>query len=127
MALEKEFGDLQYLFAQKDLLTKPKAYSSSRGARVELLLIKRKYLKYKIYQERGHAMPHIHIDYGCNNHVASYAIETGERIEGNLDRKYEVDVSNWLSKNKEQLIKIWYALQSGEDTEALIGELQGDA
>lgn len=124
MALEEEFSELQRLLAQRDLITEPRKSSSSGF--IELLLAKRKNIKYKMYQERGHSMPHIHIDYGRMNHAASYAIETGERLEGNLPKEYDSDVSSWLSRNQGKLIELWKSLQDGEDPSPLVGELQGD-
>lgn len=124
MSLEDEFSELQRLLAQKDLITEPRKGSGSGF--IELLLAKRKNIKYKMYQERGHSMPHIHIDYGHMSHVASYSVETGERLEGNLPKKYDTDVSSWLSTNKEKLVEIWKSLQDGGEPSAIIGELQGD-
>jgi hypothetical protein len=109
VSLEDEFSELQRLLAQKDLITEPRKGSGSGF--IELLLAKRKNIKYKMYQERGHIMPHIHIDYGRTIHVASYSVETGERLEGNLPKKYDIDVSNWLSTNKEKLVEIWKSFQ----------------
>lgn len=55
-------------------------------------------MKIKIYPEPGHKMPHIHIDYGREHHVASFSIETGERIiQGTLDRKYDSEIKGWPS------------------------------
>lgn len=124
MSLEDEFSELQRLLAQKDLITEPR--KSSGSGFIELLLAKRKNIKYKMYQERGHSMPHIHIDYGRINHIASYSVETGERLEGNLPKKYDSDISSWLSTNREKLVKLWQLLQDAGETSAIIGELQGD-
>lgn len=124
MSLEYEFDELQRLFAQKDLLTEPSR--SSRSGFMEILLAKRKNMKIKIYQEKGHHLPHIHIDYGRQQHAASYAIETGERIEGNLPRKYDNDVSNWLEQNRDKVLEIWQSLQAGMPHEPLLAGLAGD-
>ena len=75
MNLDKEFSELQRLFANKDLLTDSR--QSTKTGLMEILLIKRKSMKLKIYQEKGHHLPHIHIDYGSMNHAASYAIASG--------------------------------------------------
>jgi len=83
-------------------------------------------MKFKIYQEKGHQLPHIHIDYGRQQHAASYAIETGERIEGNLSKKYDTDVSNWLDQNRDKVLAIWNDLQAGMPHELLLAELAGD-
>lgn len=62
MNLDEEFYELQKLFAQKDLLAEKRR--SSGGGFMEILLVKRQNMKIKIYQEKGHQLPHIHIDYG---------------------------------------------------------------
>lgn len=124
MILDEEFKELQRLFAQKDLLTSPRG--SGRGKFMEILLVKRQKMKIKIYQEKGHCLPHIHIDYGRQQHAASYAIESGERIEGSLSRKYDSDISNWLKRNREKVLKIWNALQDGKAHEPLVVELAGE-
>lgn len=93
---------------------------------MEILLAERKNMKIKIYQENGHHLPHIHIDYGRQHHAASYAIESGERIEGSLSKKYDSDVSGWLDRNREKVLEIWNSLQSGVPHEQLLAELAGD-
>lgn len=123
MNLKNEFNDLQRSFAEKDLLTESRPRSSSS---MELLLIKRKDMKIKIYQEKGHILPHIHIDYGNKKHAASYAIESGERLEGSLPNKYDKDVSAWLNINREKVLEIWSKLQSGSGFSELTASLSGD-
>lgn len=124
MNLEEEFDDLQRLFAQKDLLTEPRR--SSGNGFIEVVLVKRENMKLKIYEEQGHRLPHIHIDYGKQHHVATYAIETGERIEGSLSKKYDSDVSDWLERNRSKVLEIWRALQAGKPYEPLLADLVGD-
>lgn len=51
---------------------------------MEIILAKRKDIRIKIYQEKGHHLPHIHIDYEKKLHFASYSMETGKRLVGNL-------------------------------------------
>ncbi|OHY99665.1 hypothetical protein BC443_08285 [Salinicola sp. MIT1003] len=83
-------------------------------------------MKIKIYQEKRHPLPHIHIDYGKQQHAASYSIESGERIEGSLPKKYDRDVSDWLVRNREKILMIWTSLQAGMPHEPLIIKLAGD-
>ncbi|VVE30787.1 hypothetical protein PTE30175_03543 [Pandoraea terrae] len=80
-------------------------------------------MKIKMYQEPGHSRPHFHVDYGPYNHVAVYAVDTGERIEGNLDQKYDKAVSAWAIANKPNLFAIWRALQAGELESAFVKSL----
>lgn len=84
-------------------------------------------MKIKIYQEKGHHLPHIHIDYGRQHHVASYSIESGGRVDGNLSKKYDDTVSSWLARNRNQILEIWYTLQAGGAHEPLVAALAGDA
>ena len=123
MNLDKEFDELQRLFANKDLLTDTRP--SSKTGFMEILLIKRKNMKLKIYQEKGHHLPHIHIDYGNMNHAASYAIASGERLEGSLPKKYDADVFSWLTRNRSIVLEIWTALQAGDPYHNIVAELAG--
>ncbi len=122
--LEEELNYLQRLLAQKDHIIAPSR--SSNTAFQKFQLAKRKNMKFKMYQEKSHRLPHIHIDYGHENHTASYAIESGERLDGNLPKKYDSDVKNWISGNQEKLVEIWHSVQNCQDIKALIEELQGD-
>jgi hypothetical protein len=71
--LKPELHELQRLLAQTDLITG--SIRSSNSGFVEALLAKRKLLKVKIYQEVGHSMPYVYVDYGRRHHVASYRSE----------------------------------------------------
>ena len=84
-------------------------------------------LKLKMYQEPGHALPHIHIDHGPNNHAASYSINPPERLEGRLDAQSEKIVLSWLGRNKEQLLTAWQSMQDGVPDYVLLAELKGGA
>lgn len=116
---------LQRNMAQIDLFTEPRSQSSSGFT--ELLLLKLKDIKLKMYQEKGHAMPHLHIDYGKLHHVASFAIEPPSRIEGSLHSKYDHSIIEWITSNSENLLKIWNAIQAGDNSDFLIAQLSGNA
>lgn len=108
---------LQDTFASID--TQP----SGRGLLIEVLVKRLKTMKLKMYQET-HSIPHIHIDYGGNNnHVASYNISDGERIEGDLDKKYDQAVKDWIAENGDILLEIWNALQDGAEYEEIVDTL----
>lgn len=126
MILQAEFEELQRMLAQTDLLFEPRSRVRNNDF-LEILLIKRKCLKLKIYQEVGHAMPHLHIDYGKEHHTASYTIESGEKIEGNLPKRYDYDVNRWIIQHRERLLEVWASLQMGRDPKLLVAELQADA
>ena len=119
--MENEVQELQKKLAQIDLIMEPK--KSNKNGFLEILLVKLKNIKIKMYQERSHNLPHIHIDYNDKIHVASYAIQSGEKIEGSISKKYDKEISNWILKNQDNLIKIWELLKKGNDPEIVIEKL----
>ncbi|WP_312678835.1 DUF4160 domain-containing protein [Stutzerimonas nitrititolerans] len=125
MKLKEELEYLQYRLAEIDLFTRPSSRPSS--AFTELLLVKLQDIKIKIYQERGHALPHVHIDYGKKYHIASFAIKPAARIEGSLSKKYDKAIISWITERHEDLLKIWSEMQQGNEPKALIANLSGSA
>jgi hypothetical protein len=123
--LETEVTELQRQLAQIDMLTN--AIHRMDKDLLALLLLKRGNLKFKMYQELGHKLPHIHIDYGRKNHVASYTIDPTARLAGNLDRKYDRTVTEWISSRKKMLLELWIVVQAGSDESRFVIELAGDA
>ena len=53
-------------------------------------------------------------------------LDTGVRLAGDLDRRYDKAISAWIAKSQERLFNIWTAIQSSIDPEFLIADLQGD-
>jgi hypothetical protein len=114
-----DIASLQNDFAMIDMINRPER----QGARfrfLEALLLKKEQIKLKMYQEKGHGRPHFHVDYGPQNHAASYAIDTGERIEGDLHRKYDRAIGPWVEKNRDTLLRAWGALQSGQPEQEFV-------
>lgn len=125
MELASDLEELQRQLAQVDLLTTHTR--SSHDGYISLLLLKRGNLKFKMYQEPGHSLPHIHIDYGRQSHVATYCIDPPARLAGTLDGKYDRSITEWIVPRKEKLLKAWLLLQAGSDPIPLTLELAGDA
>lgn len=123
MELKEELKSLQHRLAEIDLLTRQSSQPSSGF--IELLLVKLQDIKIKIYQERGHALPHVHIDYGKMHHIASFSINPTERIEGSLSKKYDRAIISWISERSEEILKIWNEIQKGNEPKALIASLSG--
>lgn len=114
---------MQRSLAQIDLLNEP---SSSRSTGFsKFLVLKLQNLKIKMYQERSHSTPHVHVDYGSQNHAASYAISGGQRLAGNLPRRYDREIGSWLDEHCDALLALWSAAQEGTDPQPLIMEIQG--
>lgn len=80
-------------------------------------------IKIKIYQEKKHQQPHIHLDIGKERHVASFSIDPPSKIKGEIAKKYEIIVSKWIEKNKNILLRIWEEAQGGGKLAELVVEL----
>ena len=84
-------------------------------------------LKTKMYQEKGHQLPHLHVDYGRINHVASYSIDPASVLEGALPSKHHGAVIYWIRRNKETLLELWETMQSGGTGNELVADLRDKA
>lgn len=104
---------LQTSLATVDMLRKKPPNSQSRL--LEVLLMKKEPIKVKMYQEPNHGRPHFHIDYGNQNHSASYAVDDGTRLDGTLPSKYDKAITQWADANRDHLLSAWNDLQSGSD------------
>jgi hypothetical protein len=80
-----------------------------------------------MYQEPGHPLPHLHVDYGPDRHAASYALDGSGRLVGALDAKYDKVLVPWIAAHRESLLAWWHTLQLGADPRVTIGEIKGDA
>ena len=118
MKLSKEVVDLQKSLAKIDL------YSSSGSSGMGFLVLKLESIKIKMYQEPGHKLAHIHIDYGTDIHTASYSIKPPERLEGNLNKKYNKEIISWVAKNESALMQLWSECQKGNEVENIIAKIQ---
>ncbi len=91
---------------------------------MEILIKKMLLLEFRMEQDPNHQMPYIHINYGRQKHVASYSIKDSARLAGNLDRKYDIIVKNWINEHTDKLLQIWEQIQKGNQKyELLIKEL----
>jgi len=73
---------------------------------------------------KNHKRPHVHVDYGKEYHTASYAIDNGERIAGELERRYDGEVCIWITKCRPQLLRAWKLTQAGQNADVVICELR---
>ncbi|WP_449287856.1 DUF4160 domain-containing protein [Marinobacter salarius] len=125
MSLEKELRTLQNRLAEVDMHTTPSRRTHSGFT--ELLLLKLQNLKLKMYQEKGHELPHVHVDYGKQHHVASFSISPPGRLDGTMAKKYERVILGWIDENIDKLLEIWAQLQSGADPKELLPQLKANA
>lgn len=118
--MEEELENLQNYFALVDLMTR-----NGRSGLIEVLIKELQPLRIRMEQDINHKIPHIHIDYGKIKHIASYSIQSGEKLAGNLDNKYDKIVKEWVTKNQKKLFQIWDEIQRGDNKayELSIGQL----
>ncbi|MEM8723395.1 MAG: DUF4160 domain-containing protein [Cyanobacteria bacterium P01_G01_bin.39] len=86
---------------------------------LELSVYKNNYTKLKIQQEKNHKLPHFHIEYK-QEHSASYAIDSLERLAGDMPKEYEKPIMKWAKRKRNSLKATWDKLQAGEDVKELV-------
>ncbi|MFF7859735.1 DUF4160 domain-containing protein [Pseudomonas monteilii] len=116
--MEKPATDLQRDLAMVDMMSRP----ASRSGFTELLLLKMQPLKIRMEPDH-HARAHVHIDYGRALHTASFAVDTGERLVGQLPRKYDKEIAGWIEKNRPTLLQAWDEMKSGKDPRVTLADL----
>lgn len=95
--------------------------SSSNG--IELLLLQRDYIKVRMRPERNHRRPHFHIEYKTE-YSATYAVDTLERLAGNMPSRYEQPILQWAQDKKAPLLATWDDLCAGKDVRELVIEIE---
>jgi hypothetical protein len=93
-----------------------------RGQRLMVKRLLR--IRLSIDNRNNYKRPHLHVDYGRNFHAASYAIDTGERLAGGLDGKYDKQTRQWIERNRKKLLKAWKQIQSGHNSDRIVAELK---
>jgi hypothetical protein len=119
-SLEKALSSLQYEMARVDLF----ARKSSHPDFIEFLILKLESIAFRMDGSRNHSRPHIHVDYGKDWHAASYAIDNGERLAGELNRKYDKVVRNWIEANRVDLLKAWESVQARETADQIVCQIR---
>lgn len=90
-----------------------------RRSFIELYLFQQNHTKLRMRTEQNHDRPHFHIEYK-QQHAASYAIDTLERLAGCMPAKYEKPVLKWARSRQDKLNATWKALVAGEDVRELV-------
>ena len=74
-------------------------------------------LEIRMDGNRNHARGHVHIKYKKDGHKASYAIDDGSRLAGELPRYYDHVIKDWIVENQKQLKALWTGVQQGKRVE----------
>jgi Domain of unknown function (DUF4160) len=105
--------ELQQLLAFVDL------YTEGSASEIKALLLRLGHTKVRMRPEHNHSRPHFHIEYK-QQYSASYAVDTLERMAGNMPKKYEAPVLEWAAKYQHSLAATWERLNAGEDVRELV-------
>ena len=96
----------------------------SDGFRIGLIVKKYENLTIRLDANPNHRRPHLHIDYKKSHRVASYAIDTGERLAGK-STLYDKAVTNWILANQDDLNFTWYDLRQSTANDVIVASLKG--
>jgi Domain of unknown function (DUF4160) len=93
---------------------------------IKVLLLRRLHTKVRMRREQNHRRPHFHMEYK-QQYSASYAVDTLERIAGDMPRKYEGPILEWAAKHQRSLTATWESLNAGEDVREMTVVAEEDA
>lgn len=120
--VDSDIEDLQRQFAVIDLMFQARNETSDA---IKLLLLRRGFTAIRMRPDPNHDRPHFHIEYK-RQYAASYAIDTLEKLAGNMPAKYEKPLLEWASERKRSLNATWRKLKAGEIVTELVLEQEGD-
>lgn len=119
-----DLSELARQLQQEIAIAEMRSPASRRGEQsLGFLVMKKKDLKLKIYQEPTHDRPHIHVDIGKSHHDCSFAIDPVELLAGYLTKEQMKTVIAFIERNREVLLKMWADLKAGGDGTELVAEI----
>jgi Domain of unknown function (DUF4160) len=118
--LSKELISLQDEMATIDLLMEV-----SRPGCIEFLVKKHREIAIKMDANPNHTRPHIHVDYGNQHHIASYAIDTGEKLAGTST--YDRKIAEWIANNRQLLMEVWNSSRTAPPPDGIVASLKASA
>ena len=124
-SLADEIADLQKLLANLDFSSAINSIRETESSVSFLLVCVLENLRIRIDGNKNHQRPHIHIDYGRKYHSASYAIDSGERLAGELSKQYDQQLREWIVGCRPKLMELWHHIQAGQPPEPMILEIRG--
>jgi hypothetical protein len=87
--------------------------------RNELIAIRRDHIKLRMRPEHNHELPHFHLEYK-QLYTASYQIQPFRKLAGDMPKKYEKKLSDWIENNQANLLATWAALKAGKNVHELV-------
>jgi hypothetical protein len=87
---------------------------------IRFLVARLETLEVRMDGNKNHGRGHIHIKYKKNGHAASYAINDGSRLVGELPTYYDRKVRSWIIANQAELQALWDSTQRGKPGGAIL-------
>jgi hypothetical protein len=119
--LESELG-LEKLY--QELLAIELGDQDDNHNYIKFLVTKTRKLSFRMDGDKRHQRPHVHIGYGREPRAASYAIDDGTRLAGDLNNEYDHAARQWISSHRKRLRKLWKSAQAGRDGSAIVAAIQ---
>lgn len=94
-------------------------YNEGSADEIKALLLRLGHTKVRMRPEQNHSRPHFHIEYK-QQYSASYAVDTLERMAGDMPKKYEAPILEWAAKYQLSLAATWERLNAGDDVRELV-------
>jgi hypothetical protein len=85
-----------------------KCLPESERSLIRLVVARLEELEIRMDGSKNHARGHVHIKYKKDGHRASYAIDDGLRLAGELPRYYDRVIREWIIENH------WTSVQEGK-------------
>lgn len=86
---------------------------------LKALILQLGFTKVRMRPEHNHQRAHFHIEYK-RQYSASYAVDTLDRLAGDMPKKYERPVLEWAAKYRGSLNATWERLNAGDDIRELV-------
>lgn len=90
----------------------------------KLLVARVESIEIRMDANKNHGRGHVHIKYKKDGHAASYAINDGSRLAGELPTYYDRKVQSWILRNQSELQTLWDSTQSGQPNYAVLLKFQ---
>ena len=101
--INESLTELQDILATIDLQIALRAHP--RGA-IRLPVKRHENISLRMAASKNYGRPHIHVDYGQYKNAASYAIDDGQRLVGNLKTVYDNAIRSCIVSNNTLLIEL---------------------
>jgi len=116
--LAKEVERLFYALRAVDAAREP------AGDYIKFLVARLAGVEIRMDANKNHGRGHIHVKYGRDGHAASYAIDDGSRLAGDLPSYYNKKICEFVQENRTDLDELWRSTQGGKRNEDLLLKFQ---